>query len=168
MLRSTEPLTPYARAVKLDQLVTPDRVGVLNAAGLLEKHESLSHLAELLARGLPVPPLRVVEILEEREAVQSTGIGDGVAVPHGTLEGAPGQVGAVLLCPAGVNFESIDDRPARILFGVVGPRQAVEHLKVLARISRLLRSAAFRDKLLAEHDPAAAFALLQREDSAIG
>ena len=154
--------------MKLDHLVTPDRVGVCNASSLLDKHESLLRLAALLARGLPVPAARVVEILEEREAVQSTGIGDGVAVPHGTLEGAPGHVGAVLLCPSGVNFESIDDRPARILFGVVGPRQAVEHLKVLARISRLLRSGAFRDKLLAENDPAAAFALLQREDSSIG
>jgi nitrogen PTS system EIIA component len=91
-----------------------------------------------------------------------------VAVPHGTIEGAKGQVGALLLCPGGVEFNAIDDRPARILFGVVGPRQAVEHLKVLARISRILRNAEFRTRLLAERDPTQAFALLRSEDDALG
>lgn len=91
-----------------------------------------------------------------------------MAVPHGTIEAAPGQVGAVLLCPGGVAFDAIDDKPARILFGVIGPRQAVEHLKVLARVSRLLRRPDFREKLLGERDPKHCYELLRGEDDALG
>jgi nitrogen PTS system EIIA component len=154
--------------VKLAQIVTMDRVGLVSEEALLDKRESLAQLSTLLSRGLDAPAERILMILEEREALQSTGIGDGVAVPHGTIEGAKGQVGALLLCPGGVEFNAIDDRPARILFGVVGPRQAVEHLKVLARISRILRNAEFRTRLLAERDPTQAFALLRSEDDALG
>lgn len=161
--------------MKLAEIVTHDRVGLVDEGTVLEKRDSLRKLAELLAHGLdPAPDAsepvvdRILHVLEEREALQSTGIGDGVAVPHGTIEGARGQVGALLLCPGGVAFDAIDDQPARILFGVVGPRQAVEHLKVLARISRILRNAAFRNRLLAERDPAAAYALLRSEDDALG
>ena len=162
------PLVQTDCSVKLDQLITLDRVGFVAPTEALNKEESLWRLATLLARGLNVPAGRIAAILAEREAVQSTGIGDGVAIPHGTLEGAPGQIGAVLLCPGGVAFDSIDDLPARLLFGVVGPRQAVEHLKILARVSRLLRSATFRDRLLAEQDPSSAFNLLHNEDVLVG
>lgn len=154
------------QAVKLSDIVTPDRVGLI--AEPLDKRSSLQHLSGLLALGLGAPADRILSILEEREALQSTGIGDGVAIPHGTLEGARGQVGALLLCPGGVDFNAIDDQPSRILFGVVGPKQAVEHLKVLARVSRILRSAGFRSRLLAEREPAGAYALLRAEDDALG
>lgn len=154
--------------MKLDQLVTVDRVGVVRGHAL-DKDESLRQLAALLANGLAgADPDVVFAILRQREELQSTGIGDGVAVPHGTLESASGQIGALLLCPDGVSFDSIDDQPARILFGVVGPKQAVEHLKVLARISRLLRSGDFRDRLLGATTADEAYALLHDEDKAIG
>jgi nitrogen PTS system EIIA component len=154
--------------LKLVDIVTKDRVGLVPEGTALDKRESLLRLSELLAHGLDAPVERILSILEEREALQSTGIGDGVAVPHGTIEGAKGQVGALLLCPGGVDFDAIDDQPAKILFGVVGPRQAVEHLKVLARISRILRNAEFRTHLLGERDPAGAYTLLRTEDDALG
>jgi PTS system nitrogen regulatory IIA component len=154
--------------VKLVDIVSPDRVGLVAEAAPIDKRQSLARLAALLTRGLDAPESQVLAILEEREALQSTGIGDGVAVPHGTIEGARGQVGALLLCPGGVDFNAIDDRPARILFGVVGPRQAVEHLKVLARISRILRNSEFRRRLLDARAPEAAYALLRSEDDALG
>ena len=154
--------------MKLLDIVTHDRVGLVPEGTVLDKHASLSHLADLLSKGLDAPSPRVLGILEEREALQSTGIGDGVAVPHGTIEGARGQVGALLLCPGGVPFDAIDDQPAKILFCVVGPRQAVEHLKVLARISRILRNADFRSRLLDLRDPDAAYQLLRSEDDALG
>jgi nitrogen PTS system EIIA component len=154
--------------VKLDTLVTVDRVGLVVAEERLEKGESLRRLAALLAKGGVGDDAAIYAVLREREELQSTGIGDGVAVPHGTIEGAPGQIGAVLLCPGGVAFDAIDDKPARILFGVIGPRQAVEHLKVLARVSRLLRRPDFRERLLAERDPQHAYELLRDEDDALG
>lgn len=154
--------------MKLDALVTVDRVGLAAETQSLDKPESLRLLADLLARGGVGDGAAIYQVLREREDLQSTGIGDGVAVPHGTIEGAPGQIGAVLLCPGGVDFDAIDDKPARILFGVIGPRQAVEHLKVLARVSRLLRRADFRERLLAERDPQHAYELLRNEDDALG
>lgn len=154
--------------MKLTEIVTIDRVGLVSRPRPIDKRESLSKLAELLSHGLRASPTQIRDILEEREKLQSTGIGDGVAVPHGTIEGAQGQVGALLLCPGGVDFDAVDDQPAKILFGVVGPRQAVEHLKVLARISRVLRNGEFRSRLLAEREPAEAYQLLRIEDEALG
>lgn len=154
--------------MKLDTLVTVDRVGLVVAEERLDKGESLRRLAALLSRGGVSDEAAIYGVLREREDLQSTGIGDGVAVPHGTIEGAPGQIGAVLLCPGGVAFDAIDDKPARILFGVIGPRQAVEHLKVLARVSRLLRRPDFRERLLAERDPKHAYELLRGEDDTLG
>jgi len=156
------------KTVKLTDIVTLDRVGLAEEGVRLDKRASLLRLSGLLAHGLDAPPERILAILEEREALQSTGIGDGVAVPHGTIEGARGQVGALLLCPGGVDFDAVDDQPAKILFGVVGPRQAVEHLKVLARISRVLRNGEFRARLLAERETNHAFELLRVEDDALG
>lgn len=154
--------------MKLADIVTIERVGLVPDGTPLNKRQSLLHLSGLLARGLEASSDKILASLEEREALQSTGIGDGVAVPHGILDGIGGQVGALLLCPGGVDFDAIDEQPARILFGVVGPKRAVEHLKVLARISRVLRNSDFRTRLLAERDPSRAYALLRLEDDALG
>lgn len=154
--------------MKLTDIVTPDRVDLLPEGALLDKRQALARISELLARGLGVSSVRILATLEEREALQSTGIGDGVAMPHGTLDQAPGQVGALLLCPGGVDFEAIDERPSRILFGLVGPKNAVEHLKILARMSRVLRKSSFRARLLNERDAPSAYALLRLEDEALG
>lgn len=154
--------------MKLTDIVTADRVGLVPEGSSLSKPGTLLKISELLARGLNASPTRILATLEEREALQSTGIGDGVAMPHGTLEGAQGQVGALLLCPGGVDFEAIDERPSYILFGLVGPKNAVEHLKILARMSRLLRNGGFRSRLLGERDAAQAYMLLRSEDETIG
>jgi PTS system nitrogen regulatory IIA component len=159
---------PRETSVKLVEIVTEDRVALVGDGASLDKHESLARLAELLSSAIGSTPQRVLSVLEEREAVQTTGIGDGVAMPHGTIDSAKGQVGALLVCPGGVDFEAIDGRPAKILFGVVGPRQAVEHLKVLARISRLLRSESFRQRLLEADGPKAVYSLLRSEDDQLG
>ncbi len=154
--------------MRLSGIVTEERVGLVPPSRSLDKRQSLLELARLLSTAVEAPEADLLAILEEREALQSTGIGDGVAVPHGTLERATGQVGALLVCPGGVDFDSIDDKPAKILFGVVGPKQAVEHIKVLARVSRILRNGALRDRLLAAADPRAIYSLLEGEDDAIG
>ncbi len=154
--------------MKLTDIVTPARVGVLPPDTKLDKRQTLVQISELLAQGLTVPPGRIYATLAEREALQSTGIGDGVAMPHGTLEGVQGQVGALLLCPGGVDFEAIDEQPSRILFGLIGPKNALEHLKILARMSRVLRNGNFRARLLNEQDAASAYQLLRSEDETLG
>ena len=105
-------------------------------------------------------------VLLEREALQSTGIGEGVAIPHGSLPQLNEQVAALLIVPGGVEFQAIDDAKVSILFGVLGPKRATgEHLKTLARVSRLLRSREFRARLLGASSAADAFELIHGEET---
>ena len=130
------------------------------------KSEALHRLAELLARGTNKVQIEEVErVLSEREQLQSTGVGGNVAIPHGTIDRIEKMVGAVLLCRAGIDFDAIDSLPVKILFAVIGPKGATgEHLKTLARVSRLLRNEEFREKLLAAPDGETAFQLLVEEE----
>ena len=120
----------------------------------------------MLGRGTHTDAAEVERVLAEREALQSTGIGEGVAIPHGALPDVVSQCAALLLVPDGLDFSSIDARDVQILFAVVGPKKATgEHLRTLARVSRLLKSAEFRGKLLSQQSPGAAFDLIAEEES---
>jgi PTS system nitrogen regulatory IIA component len=133
------------------------------------KHEALKVLAEMLAPALDTDRQRVENLLVERENLQSTGIGDGVAIPHASLEAAPRRSAALLLCPKGVPFDAVDGENVCIIIGVVGPKEATsEHLRVLARISRLLRDEGTRRALAASETAEDAFALIQRRDQVLG
>jgi PTS system nitrogen regulatory IIA component len=147
----------------LTDILSTDRVRVARAEEVRSKDDALQALATLLGFGLSSPSgAEFYRVLGEREALQSTGIGDGVAIPHGALENVVGQLAALLICPEGVPFDAIDGRPVFILFAVVGPKRATgEHLKTLARISRLLRDPAFRQKLLASTDQKEAHSLIR-------
>ena len=90
---------------------------------------------------------RLVEVLWERERLGSTAIGDGIAIPHGKLPGLKGVIGAFGRHPAGVDFDSLDGSPTHLFFLLVAPEDSVgQHLKALARVSRLLKDRAFRDQ----------------------
>jgi PTS system nitrogen regulatory IIA component len=148
----------------LTDILSSERVKVsVRGSGVESKDDALHALAKLLASGAASPgPTDFYRVLAEREALQSTGIGDGVAIPHGALENLGGQLAALLICPAGIPFDAIDGNPVYILFAVVGPKRATgEHLKTLARISRLLRDPSFREKLLASADRAQAYSLIR-------
>lgn len=152
--------------MRLTDILSPDRVLVVNSgATFASKHQVIERLSELLAMGTGNTSSTIFQVLSEREQLQSTGIGDGVAIPHGSLDLLDQQTAAVLLCPAGIEFESIDGRPARIVIGVVGPKRATgEHLRMLARISRLLRDGSFRDRLLSSPDGPSAFTTIRSEE----
>jgi nitrogen PTS system EIIA component len=151
----------------LTDILSSERVRVAVAGSDLKtKDSALRVLGELLGSGEGAgtdgASADFYRVLSEREALQSTGIGDGVAIPHGALESLTRQLAAVLVCPDGVPFDAIDGRPVRILFAVVGPKRATgEHLKTLARISRLLRDPGFREKLLSTADRLEAFDLIR-------
>ena len=106
------------------------------------------------------------ELLEDRGlSIDLRLVGGGVAIPHGSIDRLDRQIGAVLLCPNGIDFDAIDNAPVVILFAVIGPKRATgEHLKTLARVSRLLRDQGFRDRLLTASSGHAAYALLAAED----
>lgn len=152
--------------MSVTDILAPDRVAVSNESEgfVRDKRTALERLASLLA-GDAVAPERVLGVLEAREQLQSTGVGGGVAVPHGSVEELDRQVGALLVCPAAIPFDAIDGEPVSIIFALIGPKGApAEHLKILARVSRLLRNQAFRAKLVAASNGAEAYELISAGD----
>jgi PTS system nitrogen regulatory IIA component len=148
-------------------ILHPARVAVArDAARIRTKTEAVHRLAELLASGDQRLDVGGVErLLLQREEQQSTAVGSGVAIPHAAVEELDKIVGAVLLCPEPLGFDAVDGAPVSIFFAVIGPRRAVgEHLKTLARVSRLLRDDGFRANLVAATDGKAAFELIAREE----
>jgi PTS system nitrogen regulatory IIA component len=92
---------------------------------------------------------RLLQVLIERENLQSTGIGDGVAIPHGKLPGLARLLAGFARSPRGVDFQSIDGQPTYLFFLLVVPEHSGGmHLKALARISRFFRDAGFRKALM--------------------
>lgn len=153
--------------MKLAELLTPDRVAIMEKNGTPPtKGDVLGEVARLLSHGGKHPVSAIHKVLVEREALQSTGIGDGVAIPHGSLSDLDQQVGAVLTVPRGVDFDSIDAGDVQLVVALVSPKtQSGEHLKTLARISRILRSKAFRERLVESKDPREVYDLLLAEDA---
>ena len=130
------------------------------------KEEVLRELSSAMAAQHPeIDAGRLVEVLWERERLGSTAIGDGIAIPHGKLPGLTGVIGAFGRHVAGVDFDSLDGSPTHLFFLLVAPEDSVgQHLKALARVSRLLKDRAFRDKLIGAADRAEIFRLIREED----
>jgi PTS system nitrogen regulatory IIA component len=127
----------------------------------------LSELANHLATqepGVSAESLR--RVLEERELLASTAIGDGIAIPHGKLESVGHLVGTLGRSVEGIEFESIDGKPTHLIFMLVAPASSTGvHLKALARLSRLFRDGDFRQRLLAAPDAAGMYQVIADEDA---
>jgi PTS system nitrogen regulatory IIA component len=107
----------------------------------------------------------VVEVLMERERLGSTGIGDNVAIPHGKLADLSGLKLAFGRSLKGVNFDSMDGKPSHLFFLLLAPvNSAGLHLKALAKISRMLMSAAFRENLMQAAKGQDIYKLLKQKD----
>ena len=108
---------------------------------------------------------KLVPILLAREALGSTGIGQGVGIPHGKSNCVRELVGAFGISRRGVNFDSLDGEPVNIFFLLVAPEDSAgPHLKALARISRLLKDRFFRESLKESKDEKQVMRVLQQED----
>lgn len=131
------------------------------------KDDLLAELAGALAAAEPgLDRDQLLGVLRDREALQSTGIGEGVAIPHGKIEGLDRLVATFARSTAGVDFESIDGQPTQLFFLLVVPEQSGgQHLKALARISRFFRDASFREKLLGATDLDQIFRSIEEEDA---
>jgi len=152
--------------MRVGDVLTAERIWLASpAATLRNKDAVLSKLAELLAPSVQLPVDAVFRPLAERERLQSTGIGEGVAIPHASVQGVTRQVAALVLSQEGFEFEAIDQHPVHLVFGVLAPRQpAGEHPKLLARISRLLRTEENRQAILEASSATAALAVIQERD----
>jgi PTS system nitrogen regulatory IIA component len=147
-----------------DILVREASILDLEATG---KDDLLAELASSLSAVEPALEYEgLVGVLREREQLQSTGIGEGVAIPHGKVQGLDRLVATFARSTRGVDFESIDGQPTQLFFLLVVPEQSGgQHLKALARISRFFRDASFREKLLGAGDLDEIFRAIEEEDA---
>jgi PTS system nitrogen regulatory IIA component len=140
-------------------LLTPHTVFAKVRAG--SKKALLEILAEKAAKAVKLPAVLVHETILERERLNTTGVGQGVAIPHGRFKALDRMAGVFARLEEPVDFESIDGLPVDIVFLLLAPESAgADHLKALARVSRLLRNQAICEKLRASRDEAALFAIL--------
>jgi len=135
--------------MEIADLLSPDAViSHLKATSKKQILQEMAHKAAALTR---LPERRIFEILSEREKLGSTGMGQGIAIPHGRLAGIEKMTGV---------FAQLD-QPVDLVFLLLAPEGAgADHLKALARVSRLLRNQSICEKLRAASQPAALYALL--------
>lgn len=130
----------------IGDLLAPE--GVMLRGGASSKRQALHAVAEAAAHALGLEEGRVFDALMEREALGSTGLGSGVAVPHARLSGVSRVTGVFLRLETPVAYEAVDDRPVDLLFALFAPpKDGAEHLRALAAVSRALRSPELREQL---------------------
>jgi PTS system nitrogen regulatory IIA component len=114
------------------------------------KQEVLAELMNpLIASGLKIDRARAIDILQQREKLGSTGIGDGVAIPHGKVSDLNEMVVAFGRSQQGIAFDAIDGKPVPLFFLLLAPEHSTgQHLKALAKISKMLKTPNFRKKLI--------------------
>lgn len=141
-----------------DLIDTPAILPTLKANS---KKQLLQLLSEKAAALTGIPEREIFDTILQRERLGSTGVGNGIAIPHGKLPGVKRITGVFARLDTPVDFEALDDQPVDLLFMLLAPESAgADHLKALARIARVLRDRDTVTKIRGTHDAAAIHALL--------
>jgi mannitol/fructose-specific phosphotransferase system IIA component (Ntr-type) len=151
--------------VLLTELLRPERIRIPLVSTAKDDilHELVSVLGAGSASGSEDDMLRAVR---EREEVLSTGIGNGVAIPHGKSSATSELVLAAGVARPGVDFEALDGKPVNLFFLLIGPESAAgDHVKALSRISRLLRRDSFRGRLVEASGPEEFYAIISEAEA---
>ena len=147
--------------MQLSDLIAPD--AVLCDVRANSKKQFLQTVAERAARDIEGDPRRIFETLSQRERLGSTGIGNGVAIPHGKLESLDRIHAWFARLKQPLPFDAMDDEPVDLVFLLLAPDGAgADHLKALSRIARVMREPQMLDNLRAASTPHEAYALLSR------
>ena len=145
--------------IDLGTLVPLDHV--LLGLKATSKRQLLRSLAQAASRVTGVDAEAILEALLQRERLGTTGLGEGIAIPHARIADLPAFTGFFARLAKPVDFEAVDGRPVDLVFLLLAPEGAgADHLKVLARVARLLRDPEIREALRACPDPAAVQAVL--------
>ena len=127
------------------------------------KREALQALSEIAAPLIDVPAADVLSVVMERERLGSTGVGNGVAIPHGKVNGLTSISGILVRLETPIGFDALDDLPVDLIFMLLAPNDATAaHLKALAVVSRLLRDPETRRSLRGADSAEAMFAIATR------
>lgn len=134
-----------------------------------DKKTAIAELVDQLVKEKKIKKASEAEVIEtvlEREKLGSTGIGQGVAIPHGKTDAVSEQIGALGISQKGVEFNSLDGEPVHLIFFLVGPVEvAGQHLKALSRISRLFKDKFFRQALREAKSVEEVIKIIQQEDA---
>jgi nitrogen PTS system EIIA component len=151
--------------MEIADVLSPD--AVLSHLKAASKTQVLQEMARKAASLTRLPERRIFETLTEREKLGSTGMGQGIAIPHGRVPGIEKMTGLFAQLDHPVDFDSMDDQPVDLVFLLLAPEGAgADHLKALARVSRLLRNQAVCEKLRAASQSATLYALLTEPSAA--
>ncbi len=125
----------------------------------------LAELCRPLAAAQKVDAAKLLDTLLEREKLGSTGIGEGVAIPHGKVPNLPGLMASFGRSVPGVDYRAIDGKPTHLFFALFAPENSAgAHLKALARISRIFKTPAFREAILKAPSAEEIYRLIEAED----
>lgn len=143
----------------LSKLLIPGAVRVVGQ--LTSKKRLFQELGEVAAQAHGINAALAIDVLQERESLGPTGVGHGIALPHGRLEDLDHIIGVFLRLEKPLDYDSVDRQPVDLVFGLFAPKESgVEHLKALALVSRTMRDAAITSTLRANTDPAKLHAIL--------
>lgn len=141
-----------------------DRSAISLRVSAANKKKALAVIAEIAARNFSLDAGDVLEALSDREAAGSTGVGYGVAIPHARLESLQRMRAVFVRLEQPVDFDSVDDQPVDLLIALFAPKNAgAEHLRALARVSRIMRQSELRQQLRNARTADAVHALLVQD-----
>ncbi len=149
----------------ITDILTPD--AVVPALRATSKKQALQELARRAEALTGVDERAIFDVLMERERLGTTGVGGGIAIPHGRLPKLDRIYGLFARLEQPIDFESIDEQPVDLIFMLLAPEAAgADHLKALARVSRMLRDRATTEKLRGSDNAEALYALLTNGNGA--
>ena len=153
--------------MRLTEILKPQNIKVPLLAKT--KSEAIKELVDLLAANSEVTdPAKVLEAVLDREATRTTGIGNGLAIPHGKCNGTDHLVMAIGRCESPIDFQSIDGRPVNLIWLLSSPPDKTgPHIHALARISRLMTIDKFRQSLAGAKDAQEMFDAIVKQESAL-
>ncbi len=145
--------------MQIADLLSPE--GVVAALKVQGKKQLLQELASRATNLVPIPERRIYETLTERERLGTTGVGQGIAIPHGRLADLEKIAGLFARLETPIEYDAVDNQPVDLVFMLLAPEGAgADHLKALARVSRLLRNQTACEKLRAAKSAEALYAIL--------
>jgi fructose-specific phosphotransferase system IIA component len=153
--------------MRLTEILKPQNIKVPLQAKT--KSDAIKELVDVLAANKDVTdPAKVLEAVLDREATRTTGIGNGLAIPHGKCSGTDHLVMAIGRCEAPIDFQSIDGRPVNLIWLLSSPPDKTgPHIHALARISRLMTIDKFRQSLVTAKDAQEVYDAIVKQESAL-
>jgi PTS system nitrogen regulatory IIA component len=148
--------------MRIQEILSPERI--LSRAGIASKKSALETLSKLMAGSEPsLTYTEIFDCLNARERLGSTGIGNGIAIPHGRFQHIKQPVAAFLQLKSGIDFDAVDQKPVDLLFSLLVPADSTdEHLQILSCLAAMFSDAALINRLRLRSSPEKIYEILTK------